>query len=47
MMRSLSLNGQGRRAQRQQWLDSYVRVHGHEPTVEEIADFERRNGFRL
>lgn len=31
------------RAQRQQFLDSYVRVTGHEPSSAEIADFERRH----
>jgi hypothetical protein len=37
-----SLTLQGNRAQLQQFLDSYVRVTGHEPPPDEIADFMTR-----
>lgn len=31
--------------QTQQFLDSFVRVFGHEPNAEEIAEFEARQAF--
>lgn len=32
--------------QLQQWLDSYLRVFGHEPSAEEIEAFEERHRIK-